>query len=72
MDRVGVGCCGAEAVSRPSQPIWQDPKDLRCESCGAPAEVVLDDGGLWCINCDVAAREAGYDNDPAHRLGPLP
>jgi len=52
-------------MSRPSQPIWQDPKDLRCESCGAPAEVVLDDGGLWCINCDVAAREAGYDNDPA-------
>ena len=28
----------------------------RCESCGAPATVTLDDGSAWCESCDVAAR----------------
>lgn len=35
-----------------------------CESCGAPADVVLCDGSTWCLNCDFAARDAGYDNKP--------
>lgn len=40
-----------------------------CESCGAPAEVVLDDGSTWCLSCDIGAREAGYDNRPGVILG---
>lgn len=36
-----------------------------CESCGAPADLSLKDGSLWCIGCDIAARHLGYDNQPA-------
>ena len=37
----------------------------RCESCGAVAEVLLDDGSMWCISCDLNARALGYDNREA-------
>ncbi len=46
-----------------------------CESCGADAEVLLDDGSMWCISCDLRARSLGYDNRecvfvlPVHRKG---
>jgi len=33
-----------------------------CESCGAAAEVLLEDGSLWCVGCDASARHLGYDN----------
>jgi len=33
-----------------------------CESCGADAEVLLVDGSMWCVSCDLAARDLGYDN----------
>lgn len=36
-----------------------------CQSCSAPAEVLLDDGSEWCISCDCSARRLGYDNRPA-------
>lgn len=42
---------------------------LTCESCGQDADVVLNDGSTWCINCDMTARELGYDNRPGVLLG---
>lgn len=38
------------------------PTALRCESCGAGADVVLVDDSAWCYNCDEAARRLGYDD----------
>jgi len=32
----------------------------RCESCGEPADVKLEDGSAWCDECDGAARRNGY------------
>jgi hypothetical protein len=35
-----------------------------CESCGKPGYVVLVDGSIWCLGCDSAARNMGYDDTP--------
>lgn len=32
-----------------------------CESCGAAAEVELDDGSTWCEQCNTSAHNLGYD-----------
>lgn len=37
----------------------------RCESCGGPASVELDDGSWWCESCDSAAANLGYDQQAA-------
>jgi predicted nucleic acid-binding Zn ribbon protein len=31
-----------------------------CESCGAKAQVQLEDKSTWCDECDGAARKSGY------------
>ena len=34
-----------------------------CESCGAVADVRLEDGSTWCDACDEAAETLGYDDE---------
>lgn len=36
-------------------------KNKTCESCGAPATIVLDDMSVWCSPCDAAAERLGYN-----------
>jgi hypothetical protein len=41
----------------------------RCESCGALAEVELDDHSKWCMPCHGSALRLGHDTELGHLLG---
>jgi hypothetical protein len=45
---------------------------LNCESCGRLAYIVLTDGSSWCLDCDSAARNMGYDDTPIARFADEP
>jgi hypothetical protein len=72
----GSGRTSGAALIRPMDALDTDPAtelqindpDQVCESCGAPADVKLADGSLWCYPCDGSAERLGYNVHPTESL----